>query len=184
MKRLAMSVLVSALSTGAMASVSGASSTVLADYTSICQQRTQGYSCEHFADVMMRNAEVAKLLNDQAVEMKKAYFEIVDMENPEQAFDEQLDVLDIYVRGLEEMAKQQYFKVREALPQEPHCNEFLASCRQVISGINRLRVSLGDLMRLEKQYGSFVEMKDSEFQPSTELYTAMHQATITAHNIH
>lgn len=184
MKRLAMTVLVSALSTGAMASVSGASSAVLADYTSICQQPVTDHSCARFAEVMQRNAEVAKLLNDQALEMKEAYFAILEMKNPEQAFDEQLDTLDVFVRGLEELAKQQYFKVQKAVPDDKECREFLSSCRQVISGINRVRVSIGDLMRLEKQFNSSTVMADSEFEPSEEFYAAMHQATITAYNIH
>ena len=184
MKRLAMTVFLSALSTGAMASVNGASNAVLADYTSICQQSVRGSSCKRFVKYIQRNAEIAKLLNDQALHMKKAYFAIVEMENPEQAFDEQLDTLDLYVRGLEELAKQQYFKVQKSLPDDKECREFLISCRQVISGINRLRVSIGDLMRLEKQFNSSTVMAESQFEPSEEFYAAMHQATITAYNIH
>jgi hypothetical protein len=184
MKGLAMSVLVSTLSAGAMASMPDATNALrFADIAQLCEQQPQSCSSAEVLEMMKLNAHVAKMLIEQAEEMTAAYYDILDMDEPETAFDEDLDALEVFVRGMEELAKKQYAKLEFKLSSSDN-EEALSSARDVLVGIVRLRTAIYDLNGLAKQCLSDEVSDDCAFEPSEDFYASMHAATNTAFKIH
>lgn len=189
MKRLAVSVLMSALSSGAFASVPQATNTLLADFGAVCESE---YQCsmidiEKLNALLQQSAAVSLALNEQVAHLQKAYFDILDMENPEEAFDVPLgmmDGLEMMVRGLEEMAKKHYAQRQVQFALDPNGKDVIESTRDVLVGIVRLRTALYDLNGLARQCMSDDIWIETNFEPNEDFFIAMHQATNTALEIH
>ena len=189
MKGLAMSVLMSALSTGAFASVPQATNTLLADFGAVCESefRCSLIDSEKLSKLLEQSAAVSFALNEQVASLQKAYFAILDMENPEEAFDVPLgmmDGLEMMVRGLEEMAKKHYAERQVQFALDPNGKEVIEATRDVLVGIVRLRTALYDLNGLARQCMSDDIWNETNFEPNEEFFVAMHQATNTALEIH
>ena len=186
MKRLAMSVLMSAMSTGAFASVPQATNTLLVDFGTVCEQKLQGAQGYCVSDIVSQGNKVVELLEHHTATFRTAFYDIADMENPEDAFDislEEMDALEMLVRGIEGFGKGQRNRLAKACDCR-EAEEVLAATDNVLFALSNLRAVIYDLNGLARQCMSDEFDLDCEFEPNDEFFTAMHEATETALTVH
>ncbi|TOA21071.1 hypothetical protein CGK32_19665 [Vibrio parahaemolyticus] len=181
-KGLAMSAILLALSSNASASLVEATQATTTLRSSGVQGRS-ALNCDALDYVLAIN-EASKVINQETQKWRDIYAEIDSSAAPELFFDEtnmkQLNDADLFVRSGEEMLRIQV----ENLMAE-HQNEIpdhtLAAIRNLRVSIAKLRMSVTNVLNIEKQLRPAIASNKASFDMSADAVQSLKTATENAY---
>ncbi len=188
MKRLAMSVLMSALSTGAFANTVPQAGSLITGMDISCEQKAPyGVATARSQCVVDRSNQVVSMIQSETEKFREAYYEIAEMDDPSEAFDlslEEMENLELVVRGYEGFASALFDRVSKRAGADAENRLALESTKKVIEAFSEFRAVMTDINHLARQCLSDDIDFDCELEPNQEFFVAMTNATESALTVH